>query len=133
MWLDYAFNKGKVDHMFGGALDLDEVELERFGFNSTTSVSFTFVIKGLPEKYPEKWKNKGYNAMSISLEFCEIESLKVDVSGLGFQCSPKIDASSEKAVILIRGDKFSIVCESAFINIEGFTPYIDLRWGSGLA
>lgn len=36
MWLKYAFNKAKVDHMFGGVLDVEGAELVGFKFHDVS-------------------------------------------------------------------------------------------------
>ncbi|AZL75663.1 Imm50 family immunity protein [Pseudomonas oryziphila] len=128
MWLDHAVNKVKIDNMFGGVLDMEGAELVGFKFHDVSSVYFSFLIKGIPDKYPDKWKGHGYNAMSVTLDFGGVKAFKSNLDRVNFCCAPKINSSPGSASISIEEQDASIFCESEYVSVEGVTPYIDIRW-----
>lgn len=128
MWLKHALNKVKVDHMFGGVLDVEGAELAGFKFHDSSSVFFSFLIKGIPNNCPDKWKGQGYNAMSVALSFGGVKEFRSNLARVNFCCVPKINSSPGSASISIEEQDASIFCESECVSVEGVTPYIDIRW-----
>ncbi|WP_374046923.1 Imm50 family immunity protein [Pseudomonas sichuanensis] len=128
MWLKHSLNKVKVDHMFGGVLNMEGAELVGFKFHDSSSVYFSFLIKGIPDKCPDKWKGQGYNAMSVTLNFGGVKKFRSNLVRVNFCCTPKINSSPGSASISIEELDASICCESEYVSVEGVTPYIDIRW-----
>ncbi|WP_286089031.1 Imm50 family immunity protein [Pseudomonas sp. MWU13-3659] len=128
MWLKYAVNKAKVDHMFGGVLGVEGAELVGFKFHDVSSVYFSFLIRGVPDKCPEKWKGHGYNAMSVTLNFGGVKEFRSNLTKVNFCCVPIINSSPGSASISIEAPDASIFCESEYVSVDGVTPYIDIRW-----
>ena len=118
MWFDNALHKEMIEHMFGGFLPIEGVELSGFYFYAVSSIRFSFKIKGLPSKHPKKWSDYGYNAISLVLSFDGVRLFESSGNRIGFSCDPCIETLPHAASISVKGNEMKIYCESEFLTIS---------------
>lgn len=93
------------------------------------AATFLFCIKGIPEKYPQKWNGHDYNSMTISIRFFAVEKIEAKLRKLRLNCSPEIKSSLGRASRSIEAEEGEIYCESEFLSVGNITSYDDIRWG----
>ncbi|WP_084596244.1 Imm50 family immunity protein [Pseudomonas massiliensis] len=129
MWFKDAIGREKIDHMFAGNFPLEDVQLESLTFHGSKDLRLQFLCKNIPGVVPDKWRRQRYNAISLTFSMINIYSLNIQGGEIGFVCAPRLSTCSEKSVLNIENCNFKLDCESRFLVVEGFTPYIDERWG----
>jgi hypothetical protein len=129
MWFENAVGKEKIRFMFGGEFSLADVQLESICLHQMRNLQLQFLCKNIPKVFPDKWRGSGFNAISLVLSLGEIICLDIRGSRVGFLCTPEVRYISEKTVLCLGSDDLNLKCEANFLTIDGFTPYIDERWG----
>lgn len=128
MWFEHALGKDKIAFMFNNEFSLEEVQLESIFLHDVSTLRFQFLCKNIPKAIPKKWNEKGFNAISFVFSLGGIFSLDIKGEGVGFFCNPEIKTFEGKSIVHIVNEGLILHCESRFLTIEGFTPYIDERW-----
>lgn len=75
-WLLQCCRTGGVEHIYGsGELpSLDGVEMQHlcFNFGEETNAQLSFITRKLPQQLPEKWRQRGVNAVRIVLDLINV-------------------------------------------------------------
>ncbi|WP_129543896.1 MULTISPECIES: Imm50 family immunity protein [Serratia] len=128
MWFENAIGKEKIKFMFNNELNINDVEVDNFSLERFSDLKFRFYCKDIPKKYPEKWNEEGFNALSLVVTFGDVIKLDVTGSRVGFFCTPIISSLKEFSEITIKHHDLDFYCKAKFLTIESITPYIDERW-----
>ena len=128
MWFQNAIGKEKIKFMFNNEFNIQSIEIDSFSMMSFSDLRFVFSCNNMPEKHPEKWNKKNFNALSLVITFGDIIQLDISGSKVGFFCSPTVISLPEYSEIKIKHNNLNLYCRSKFLTIEGVTPYQDERW-----
>lgn len=128
MWFQNAIGKEKIKFMFDNELSIQRIEVDSFSLERFSDLKFHFFCNEIPKKYPKKWNETGFNALSLIITFGDVIQLNVIGSRVGFFCSPIINSLSDYSEITIKNSDLDFYCRSRFLTIESITPYIDERW-----
>lgn len=128
MWFQNAIGKEKIKFMFDNELSIQRIEVDSFSLERFSDLKFHFFCNEIPKKYPEKWNETGFNALSLIITFGDVIQLNVIGSRVGFFCSPIINSLNDYSEITIKNSDLDFYCRSRFLTIESITPYIDERW-----
>jgi len=66
MWFGFALGKEKIKFMFDNSFSLSDLELISFSFNHS-NVHLVFSSKKIPNKYPAKWNEEGFNSLVLNI------------------------------------------------------------------
>nr|WP_041474241.1 Imm50 family immunity protein [Erwinia sp. Ejp617] len=127
MWFNNAIGKEKIKFMFNNDLLLIGVEFDKFVYYDMSRLTVCFNTKKVPSSVPEKWKDKPFNSLSISLTFTEVIELKVNGAGVGFECDPMITSVNGITNLVVKNEGFNLLCTAKYMFIDDVVPYLDAR------
>lgn len=128
MWFENAIGKEKIKFMFNNNFNIKNIEVNNFSLEHFSDLKIRFYCNDIPKKYPIKWNEEGFNAMSLVVTFGDVIQFNVTGSRVGFLCSPIINSLKEFSEITIKHHGFYFYCKARFLTIESITPYVDERW-----
>jgi len=119
-------NPEKLNHMFGGILSLDDIELNVILLFDGPSITFQFYAYNLPTIIPKKWEQKKFNSFRFSLKFIDIKNLNISFWAPRMKCSPIITKEDDLIHVEIHKDNEKIIsCESSFLELSDIDGYYE--------
>lgn len=123
--------------MFNNELSLNDSEFENFLYYDISKIRICdiskiricFNTRHIPRIIPSKWREKEFNALSLTLILIEINKLNLQGERVGFLCSPAIEKIGNEIIFSIDNeDKFHLSCTAELIVVDSVEPYLDQLW-----
>ena len=126
--LQRLVNKKMLEGMFGDTFNISLSEFKSMTVCDISTVIFSFITNGIPQKVPEKWSREKYNAISFCLKLSCVKELCLKGAKTEFFSIPKLYEDEEDVFFEINEDFFNVFCKAEFLYITEITPYLDERW-----
>jgi hypothetical protein len=127
MWFEHALGKEKIKFMFDNSFSLSDLELISFSFNHS-NVHLIFSSKTIPNKYPEKWNEDGFNSLVLNITLSGIVQFESKGTNVMFTSTPIVETTKECSIVKIESPELYLYCKAKFLTIDDIKPYIDDRW-----
>jgi hypothetical protein len=130
-WYQFALNK-KTKHRFFfffffldcpilDEISLFSVELDRDG----PCLQLRFDLKEFPAPPPAKWVLEHYNRAQVTVDFLEVEGLRIEGWGRNNPAQMKVADAGGRLSVLVQGSEFSIRFKCYAFRIASISGYCD--------
>ena len=131
LWLQLCCRTGGLEYVYGsdGVPSLNCVEIQSicFNFGEELDAQLSFITREMPRQLPEKWRQRGVNAVRIVLDL-----INVCVNSFTPQCNSKPSASISIVEVADGWKDLRISCHGSGEEINLHARFVAVSSVSGV-
>lgn len=104
--------------MFSGDFSLQNVIVEAVLLYDGPNLRISLTQEVMPSSVPSKWKRLGYDALSFTLEFSNVEDVLISQWSPRTLCTPELESNDScKKIKIFVENKISLNCSARFLSV----------------